>query len=88
MPERDRGYYRFQRRKHIKAKKLKASSWGDYFFFDHEGKLDKGKIHCSCWMCRAKTYDSYKHSDEIKIERLNSSEEDFENENLDFLEEI
>ena len=27
------------------------------------GRLSKGKIHCSCWMCRSKLYDSPSHAD-------------------------
>lgn len=27
------------------------------------GKLSKGKIHCSCWMCRHKSRDEHRASD-------------------------
>jgi hypothetical protein len=32
-----------------------------------KGRLAKGKIHCSCWMCRQKSYDYPLHSDELKL---------------------
>ena len=68
--EKDRGYYRYQRKQHIKRKMgilrriggqqdLDAWTGGGYY-----GVLAKGKIHCSCWMCRSKSYDSWSHSDQ------------------------
>jgi hypothetical protein len=32
------------------------------------GRFAKGKIHCSCWMCRSKSYDILSHSDRRKLE--------------------
>ena len=29
--------------------------WLPYWYVDHRGKLNKGKIHCSCGMCSTKT---------------------------------
>ncbi len=30
------------------------------------GMLSKGKVHCSCWMCRRKSYDELSHADKKK----------------------
>lgn len=36
------------------------------------GKLRKGKVHCSCSMCRKKTHENgWKASDKKKIEKCN-----------------
>ena len=34
---------------------LKEGYWIPYWVVNHRGKLNKGKIHCSCTMCSAKT---------------------------------
>ena len=31
------------------------------------GRFSKGKIHCSCWMCRSKSYDAISCSDNRKL---------------------
>jgi hypothetical protein len=31
------------------------------------GRFAKGKIHCSCWMCRTKSYDNLSHADSKKL---------------------
>jgi hypothetical protein len=31
------------------------------------GRLAKGKIHCSCGMCRTKSYDNLTHTDRKKL---------------------
>jgi len=31
------------------------------------GRFAKGKIHCSCGMCRTKSYDSPSHTDRKKL---------------------
>jgi len=31
------------------------------------GRFSKGKIHCSCWMCRSKSYDVISHTDRRKL---------------------
>jgi len=66
--QRNRAYYRWHRFRVI-YKKVKflqrrdgiegVESWtrGQY------GRLSKGKIHCSCWMCRFKSYDNLTHAD-------------------------
>lgn len=54
---RDRAYYRYQREKHINRKKgiiKRVSGVGNdpYWIVKHDGELSKGKIHCSCPLCR------------------------------------
>lgn len=59
---RDPSCYRKQRKRAIHRKKellrriggeayVHAWAWGA------TGRFVKGKIHCSCWMCRRKSYD-------------------------------
>ena len=57
---RDRAYYRYQREKHIRRKLgiLRRLGGDEYVYAwsrDRPGCLSKGKIHCSCPMCAAKT---------------------------------
>lgn len=56
---RTRDFYRFQRKQHILRKKriIKDVYICDNYYSD-DGKYSKNKIHCSCWMCRNKSYDS------------------------------
>ena len=66
--ERDRAYYRYQRKQHIKRKmgillRLGGEEHLTAWTRDEYGRLAKGKIHCSCWMCRSKSYDEPTHSD-------------------------
>ncbi len=58
--KRDNEYYRYQRKRTIRRKDRilhfwasdeEVASWGP------KGRLSKGKIHCSCPMCRSKSYD-------------------------------
>ncbi len=37
-----------------------------------EGRLAKGKIHCSCWMCRGKSSDLISHRDRKMGENASS----------------
>ncbi len=59
---RDRSYYRKQRKRaiHRKVGILRRIGGEDYlraWTRGGSGHLAKGKIHCSCWMCRRKSYD-------------------------------
>lgn len=59
---RDRSYYRKQRKRVIHRKEkilLQLGGEKKLFAWTHgaPGRLSKGKIHCSCWMCRTKSYD-------------------------------
>lgn len=54
MATHNRGYYRKMRIKHIARKKRIIHELNDYWHYSYDGTLSKGKIHCSCPMCRAK----------------------------------
>ena len=65
--------------------------WKPYWNVKHLGQLSKGKIHCSCPMCRAKTRNkgnrrsyspsiNYKPSELRKIEKMKWDETNWENE--------
>ena len=68
---------RYERFRHINRKKRIIKEQNNYWHYKHEGMLSKGKIHCSCWMCRTKSYDSLKISDLRKIEKMNADLDDF-----------
>lgn len=57
---RTRDYYRKMRAKHIKRKKRiikNYSIFSDEFpYYKFDGMYSKGKIHCSCSLCKAKAY--------------------------------
>lgn len=66
--KRSRGYYRTQRKRAIKKKVALLYRLGGKDHFEGwtrgaPGRLAKGKIHCSCWMCRRKSYDEISHRD-------------------------
>lgn len=53
-----------------KAKIVKSQ--GDYWNYKSLHQLDKGKIHCSCWLCSQKTkIHGYSISDLRKFDKLN-----------------
>ena len=59
---RTRAWTRFQRRRAIGRKiGFLRRNYGEYevecWTRGKPGALSKGKIHCSCWMCRKKSYD-------------------------------
>lgn len=71
-------FNRFQRYVHIARKKRIIKEQNNYWYYKHEGELDKGKIHCSCWMCSAKTrVHGPKISEIRKIENMNSQEGEY-----------
>lgn len=74
---RTRDYYRHQRKRVINRKRKIIHSQDDYWYVPHDGMLSKGKIHCSCPMCRRKSYD------EAKMQDLHSTVGD-----LDMLEDV
>ena len=41
------------------------------------GRLSKGKIHCSCWMCRVKSYDYRSHMDARRIQGMTDEEREW-----------
>lgn len=58
MDLRTRAYTRRMRAKHIKRKKAIVShwSWFENGYYPYDGMYSKGKIHCSCPMCKSKAY--------------------------------
>lgn len=59
---RDRSYYRKQRKRaiHRKEELLRRIGGDEYvraWAHGSTGRFAKGKIHCSCQMCRIKSYD-------------------------------
>lgn len=58
--KRDNGYYRYQRKRTIRRKDRILHFWGsdeEVASWGPKGRLSKGKIHCSCPLCRHKSYD-------------------------------
>ena len=65
---RNRSWYRLQRERAIRRKEHILLSYGgnanlQAWTNGQHGRLSKGKIHCSCWMCRRKSYDAISHRD-------------------------
>ena len=54
---RSRDIIRHNKYKTIARKKRIIHSQNDYWHFKYENELSKGKIHCSCPLCRHKSYD-------------------------------
>ena len=82
-------YRREVRNKQITRKKriLHFQSCYDPFY-PKDGYLDKGKIHCSCWMCQGKTNNKHrkiaytplhdwKHNDLQKMDRMKEEEKEY-----------
>ena len=78
---RDRSYYRRQRKRAIRRKETILRRLGgeeNVLAWEHgaAGRLSKGKIHCSCWMCRCKSRDERSASDNRKqVSMLQQMEE-------------
>lgn len=65
---RDRSYYRYQRNRAINKKlgilrRLGGETHVYAWTHGEHGRLTKGKIHCSCPMCRVKSYDDASRRD-------------------------
>lgn len=84
---RNRGYrrkinFRKGRNKKRLFERLAHGSWSLY---EYDGQYIKGKIHCSCPACSAKTNNrgrygaamNYKHSDLQKLDSMKCQEEEF-----------
>lgn len=59
---RDRSYYRKQRKRAIHRKeallrRIGGEAYARQWAHGATGRFAKGKIHCACWMCRKKSYD-------------------------------
>lgn len=70
MKNRTKNYYREMRAKHITRKKRIVREQHNYWHYEYEGQYSKGKIHCSCPLCRHKSYDEQKISDKRKIDNI------------------
>lgn len=82
---------------------LSEGYWHPYWIVSHRGKLNKGKIHCSCPMCSTKTRNkgtrrqlqgnyapsiNYKISDLQKVTQMDWDEENWEQEEQDILYDL
>lgn len=72
--KRGRGYIRSQRKRTIQRKsKLLYGIGGQEYLWawtrGDNGRLAKGKIHCSCPMCRSKSYDDPTVRDKRAVEK-------------------
>ena len=59
---RTRDYYRKQRKRAIRRKtgilqRIGGEQYVRAWAHGSTERFAKGKIHCSCWMCRTKSYD-------------------------------
>ena len=70
---RSRVYTRYQRRAHIGRKKRIIKEVGCWYT-KFDGQLSKGKIHCSCPMCRMKSYDERQARDIRRSDAMDYSE--------------
>lgn len=87
MSSRSRGEIRkINFAKGLRKKKLLSSIMhGDPNYYKHDGQYIKGKIHCSCPLCSAKTNNrgrygvakNYKHSDLQKLDSMKYQEKEF-----------
>lgn len=85
---RTRDYYRKQRAKHIARKQRMVKEWSMngncLYWVAPAGALSKGKIHCSCWMCRRKSYDHKAAKDLARIEAMDQSEKYYQTNGYEF----
>ena len=75
--KRDRGYIRRQRKRAIRRKRdilyrIGGQACVDGWARGAEGRFVKGKIHCSCPMCRTKSYDAPSARDRRIAEKAES----------------
>ena len=80
---RSRAYRRFQRNRTIHHKSMILRDYwklndADYWTPERYGVLSKGKVHCSCWMCRRKSYDDPRIMDKRNIISQNQSQMAYE----------
>lgn len=64
---RGRAYYRKMRAKAIAKKIRKSHYYTPDGYYRYKGKFSKNKIHCSCWLCRMKSYDYPTKTDMNKL---------------------
>lgn len=58
-------YRRRQRAKHIARKKRIIENTFYRYGLKHEGYLDKGKVHCSCHLCRSNFEEKAKKKEQL-----------------------
>ncbi len=88
---RSRSFRRFQRKRAIHHKSMILR---DYWQIHSEGfwtpvrvgELSKGKVHCSCWMCRRKSYDDPRMMDKRNCLSLQQKQTEFEPEASEVME--
>jgi len=74
--ERTRAERRKKNYAEVRRKKKIANRLYGCDRYEHDGQYIKGKVHCSCGLCCAKTnnkkwgYKSWKHSDTQKINSM------------------
>lgn len=88
MKKRSKNYYRHQRDRAIKKKQFVIKNVWNYSnddlllhpWFRIPGKLSKGKIHCSCKMCKyEKHYRILKYKHKNKLVSMKNEIEDYLN---------
>ena len=90
---RSRAYNRKMRAKHIKRKKNIVSHYAafrvldGYTYYKHDGMFSKGKVHCSCPLCKSKAYYGKHVLTLQELRNLDRSEDDwFDSYNADMVE--
>ena len=84
--KRTREYRRKMRKKHIKRKKSICNFYKTFdandLSRDHDGQYSKGKIHCSCGICKfSKKYKLPTLRDEKELEKFKLELKELEEEN-------
>ena len=87
MKNKTQAYYRYQRHRTIQRKVHLLKHLRDSEFIEvyiegdmkdtYFGKLSKGKIHCSCPLCRTKSYDEWSHRDKLHQQRMDAQEKEY-----------
>lgn len=71
--ERGRAYYRHHRQRAIDRKYnilRENKPWALEWYARDKGRLSKGKIHCSCSLCRTKSKDELKFRDKRHLDKM------------------
>lgn len=72
-------YRRHQRKRSIERKKrITEKVYGINNYYKYDGQYDKGKIHCSCWLCRSGYESRKKHKEELLYDKEKDMLEDLE----------
>lgn len=78
MKNKTRDVYRYERNRAIRRKKQIIKKLNNYFHYKYEGQLSKGKIHCSCPVCKYRWQYTPSHSDSKKILSLEQKEKEWQ----------